>query len=113
MRVELAEHVADGARRLLVLGIGIQPQFAHGVDDASLHRFQAVADMRQGAVHDHVHGIVQIGLLGELGQRPAFDPFQAQIEDSLMRTSRRSVLAQHQGAVALGEFELFQGAHAE
>lgn len=80
MRVELAEHVADGARRLLVLGIGIQPQFAHGVDDASLHRFQAVADMRQGAVHDHVHGIVQIGLLGELGQRPAFDPFQAQIE---------------------------------
>ena len=80
VRVELAEHVADGARRLLVLGIGIQPQFAHGVDDASLHRLQAVADMRQGAVHDHVHGIIQIGLLGELGQRPAFDPFQAQIE---------------------------------
>lgn len=80
VRMELAEHVADGARRLLVLGVGVQAQFAHGVDDAPLHRLQPVADVRQGAVHDHVHGVVQIGLFGELGQRPAFDPFQAQIE---------------------------------
>ncbi len=68
MGVELAEHVADGARRLLVFGIGIEPQLAHGIDDASLHRLEAVADVRQGPVHDHVHGIVEVGLFGEVSQ---------------------------------------------
>lgn len=68
MRVELAEHVTDGTRRFLVLGIGVQAQFAHGVDDASLHRLQTVADMRQRTVHDHVHGIVEVGLFGEVSQ---------------------------------------------
>ncbi|MNM78349.1 hypothetical protein D3C81_902470 [compost metagenome] len=66
--VELAEYVTHGTRRLLVLGIGVQAQFAHGIDDASLHRLQAVADMRQGAVHDHVHGVVEVGLFGEVSQ---------------------------------------------
>ncbi|MCY1507074.1 hypothetical protein D9M68_413400 [compost metagenome] len=78
--VELAEHVADGTRRFLVLGVGIQAQLAHGVDDAPLHRLQAVADMRQGAVHDHVHGVVEVGLFGEVGQGAALNAFQAQIE---------------------------------
>ncbi|KAF1057381.1 MAG: hypothetical protein GAK45_02458 [Pseudomonas citronellolis] len=68
VRMVLAEHVAHRPRGLLVLGIGVQAQLAHGVDDAPLYRLQAVADMRQGAVHDHVHGVVQIGLFGEVGQ---------------------------------------------
>ena len=80
MGVELAEHVTDGTRRLLVLGIGIEPQLAHGIDDASLHRLQAVADVRQGAVHDHVHGIVEVGLFGEVSQRAAFDAVQAEFQ---------------------------------
>jgi hypothetical protein len=70
--MELAEHVADGTRRLLVLGIGVQPQLAHRIDDAPLHRLQAVADMRQGTVHDHVHGVVEVGTFGEVSQRSAF-----------------------------------------
>ncbi|MNO72104.1 hypothetical protein D3C76_630390 [compost metagenome] len=78
--VELAEHVTDGTRRLLVLGIGIEPQLAHGVDDASLHRLQAVADVRQGPVHDHVHGVVEVGLFGEVSQRAAFDAVQAEFQ---------------------------------
>ncbi|MNM85214.1 hypothetical protein D3C81_973240 [compost metagenome] len=68
MGVELAEYVTHGTRRLLVLGVGVQAQFAHGVDDAPLHRLQAVADMRQGPVHDHVHGVVEVGLFGEVSQ---------------------------------------------
>ncbi|MNN45174.1 hypothetical protein D3C81_1594940 [compost metagenome] len=68
VRVELAEHVTDGTRRFLVLGIGVQPQLAHGVDDAPLHGLQAVADMRQGTVHDHVHGVVEVGIFGEVSQ---------------------------------------------
>lgn len=68
MRVELAEHVTDGPRGFLVLGVGVQAQFAHGIDDTSLYGLEAVADVRQGAVHDHVHGVVEIGLLGEVGE---------------------------------------------
>jgi hypothetical protein len=64
VRVELAEHVADRAGRLLVLGGGAQAQFAHRVDDAPLHRLEAVADVRQGAVQHDVHRIVEVGLLG-------------------------------------------------
>src|SRR3546814_2460521 len=36
--VELAEHVTDGTRRLLVLGIGVQPQLTHAVDDPPMNR---------------------------------------------------------------------------
>ncbi len=80
MGMELAEHVTDGTCRLLVLGIGIEPQLAHGVDDATLHRLQAVADMRQGTVHDHVHGVVEVGLFGEVSQRAAFYAVQAEFQ---------------------------------
>ena len=73
VRVELAEHVADGARGLLVLRTGGQTQLRHRVDDAPLHRLQPVADMRQGAIEDHVHRVVEVRLLGELLQRAAFD----------------------------------------
>lgn len=72
MGVELTEHVTDGTRRFLVLGIRIQPQFTHGIDDPPLDRLQAVADVRQGAVHDHVHGVIEVGIFGEVSQRSAF-----------------------------------------
>ncbi|MNT00146.1 hypothetical protein D3C72_1345660 [compost metagenome] len=78
--VEFTEHVTDGTRRFLVLGIGVQPQLAHGVDDTPLYRFQAVADMRQSTVHDHVHGVVEVGTFGEVGQRAAFYTVQAEIK---------------------------------
>ena len=80
MRVELAEHITDGSRRLLVLGVGIQAQLAHCIDDAPLYRLQAVANMWQRAIHDHVHGIVEIRLFGEVGQRAALHPIHAQIQ---------------------------------
>ncbi len=76
VRVELAEHIAHGTRRLLVLGIGVQAQLAHGVDNAPLHWLEAIADMRQGPVHDHVHGVVEVGVFGEVSQRAAFDAVQ-------------------------------------
>ncbi len=80
VRVELAEHVADGARGLLVLGVGVQAEFAHGIDDAPLYRLEAVADMRQRAIQDDVHGIVEVGLLGEVGERAPLHAVQAQVE---------------------------------
>jgi hypothetical protein len=69
VRVELADHVADGARGLLRLGGRGQAQLAHRVDDPALHRLQAVAEEGQGAVEHHVHRVVEVGALGVLVQR--------------------------------------------
>lgn len=73
MGVEFTEHVTDGTRRLLVLGVSVQAQLTHRIDNAPLYGLQAVADMRQGTVHDHVHGVVEVGIFGEVSQRPAFN----------------------------------------
>ena len=81
MRVELADHVAHGARGLLVLGGGRQPQLAHRVGDAALHRLQPVAERWQRAVEDDVHRVVEIGLLGEGAQRLPLDAFEIQFLD--------------------------------
>ena len=69
MRVKLADYVADGPGALARLGGGRQPQFAHGVDNAALHRLEPIGQMRQGPVQDDVHGVVQVRLLGVLRQR--------------------------------------------
>src|SRR5690606_37753060 len=79
--VELAEHVADGPRGFLVFRIGVQAEFAHGVDDAPLHGLETVTDVRQRAVHDHVHGIVEVSLLGEIGEGAPLHAVQAQVEN--------------------------------
>jgi hypothetical protein len=80
VRVELADHVADGARRLLGLVPGRQAELAHGVDDAPLHRLEAVGDVRQGAVEDDVHRVVEVRLLGELGERQALDALEVELQ---------------------------------
>jgi len=77
VRVELANHVAHGACRLFGLGAGAQAQLAHRIDDPALHRFQAVADERQGAVEDHVHGVVQIRAFGVFEQGNLFETMEA------------------------------------
>ena len=62
VRMKFADHITHGACRFLVLGSGRQTQLAHRINDAPLHRFEAVADMRQRPVQHHVHGVIQIGL---------------------------------------------------
>ncbi len=73
MGVVFTQHVTDGTRRFFVLGIGLQSQLGHGVDDAPLHRLQAVADIGQGAVQDDVHRVVEVRLLGEVLQGQLLD----------------------------------------
>ena len=68
VRVVFADDVADGARGFFVFGLVRKAELAHGVDDAALHGFEAVADMRQGAVEDDVHGVVEVGFFDEAGQ---------------------------------------------
>ena len=78
MGVILTQHIPDGTGRFLVLGQRREAQFAHGIDDAPLYRLQAIADMGQGPIHDHIHGVVEISLFGEGAQWQALHPIQAQ-----------------------------------
>lgn len=75
----LTEYVTHGTGRLLVLGEGGEPQLAHGIDDAPLHGLEAVADMGQGPVHDDVHGVVQVSLLGKGAHGLALYPVQTEL----------------------------------
>ena len=60
MGVVLTQHVAHGTGGLLVLGSGFQAQLAHGVNNTPLNRFEAVTDIGQRPVENHVHGIIQV-----------------------------------------------------
>ena len=76
VRVELADHVADRARGLLVLGPGREAELAHGVDDPPLHGLEPVRELGQRAVEDHVHRVVEVGLLREGAQRLPLDALE-------------------------------------
>ena len=69
MRVVLAEHIADDARRLDVPRGRVEAQLVHRVEDAPLHRLLAVGDVGQRAAHDHAHRVLEIAALGELRER--------------------------------------------
>ena len=61
MGMVLADDVADGTGRLHVgLARGVA-RLVHGVQDAAVHRLQAVAHVGQGAGHDNGHGVFQEG----------------------------------------------------
>ena len=79
VRMELADDVADGARGLLRLRRGRQAEIAHRVDDSPLHGLQAVAEMRQRTIENHVHRVVEVRLLREHGERNALDAVEVQL----------------------------------
>ncbi len=56
-----------------------EAQVAHRVDDAALHGLQAVARVRQRAVEDDVHRVVEVRLLGEHRERNALDAVEVQL----------------------------------
>ena len=63
VRVVLAHHVADDQRRLAVRPAEIVAGVAHGVEDAPLHRLEAVAHVGQRAADDHAHGVIEVAAL--------------------------------------------------
>ena len=62
VRVKALEHLADDAGALAVLLRGVEPHLAHRVQDAALHRLEAVAHVGQRARGDDRHGIGEIAL---------------------------------------------------
>ena len=65
VRVQLAEHVADDARRLHGLRVGLLPGLPHAVEDALLHRLLAVVHHRNRAVLDRHDRVGEVGAFGE------------------------------------------------
>ena len=63
VRVIFAHHVADHARRLDVLLVGRVALLVHRIEDAPMHRLEAVARIGQRARHDHAHGVIEVGAL--------------------------------------------------
>ena len=60
VRVEAAEHVADDAGAFRIGPVRRHLQVVHRIQDAAVHGLQPVARVRQGAAHDHAHGVVEI-----------------------------------------------------
>ena len=73
MGMKLAQYVTHRARRFLELGSGIEPELRHGIHNSPLHRLETVTDMGQRTIQNHVHRVIQVGLLGECGKREALD----------------------------------------
>ena len=55
------DDVADGARRLAVRLVPLEPVLVHRIEDAAVHRLEAVARVGQRSRHDHAHGVVEVG----------------------------------------------------
>ncbi len=68
VRVVFADHIAHHPRRFLGRGLGIQPQQAHGVEQAAMDRLQTIAHIRQRPLGDGRERIGQIPPRQRLGQ---------------------------------------------
>ena len=75
VRVVLAQHVAHHGRRLLVRAAGDQAQLVHRVEDAAVHRLEAVAHVGQRPRDDDAHRVVDERLLHLFFDEPGQDPF--------------------------------------
>ena len=59
--VVLAHDVADHAGRLAVGLVPVVAVLVHRVEDAAMHRLEAVAHVGQRAADDHAHRVVEVG----------------------------------------------------
>ena len=67
VRVIFAHHVADHARRFHVFLVGRMALFVHRVENAPVHRLEAVTRIGQCPRHDHAHRVIEIAALHLLG----------------------------------------------
>ena len=61
MRVVFTNHVTDDTSRFFIRLVVIVAQLVHGVQDASVHGFQAITRVGQSAAHNHAHRVIEVG----------------------------------------------------
>ena len=59
--VIFTDHITDHTGRFFVSLVPVVIEFVHGEQHTAVHRFQAVAHIRQRTAHDHAHGVIEIG----------------------------------------------------
>ena len=69
MGMIFADHIADDAGAFLEAGGGVEAQQPHGMHQAAMHRLEAIAHIRQGALGDGGKRIGEVALGQRLGQR--------------------------------------------
>ena len=69
VRVVFTEHIADDTGGFAIRTVIVITVFIHGINNAAVYRFQAVADIRQRARNDDAHGIVEVRAAHFLGNR--------------------------------------------
>ena len=79
VRVQLAHHLADDAGALDVPALGAQAHLAHLVDDAAVHRLEAVACVRQGAGVDDRVRVLEEGALHLVDDVDVEDPLLVRV----------------------------------
>ena len=79
MRMELTHHITDDTGAFCIGLIGIETQQTHGVHDATMHRLQAVAHVRQRTMHDRRQRISEVTFLESRFEIDPFDVFFAVI----------------------------------
>ena len=62
VRVEVAHHLADDLCALFVAGGRIEFKLAHGIENAPVHRLEAVAHVGQRAMHDGGERVCEVAL---------------------------------------------------
>jgi hypothetical protein len=77
VRVVLTHHVTDDAGALVETTVRPIATVVHRVEDAAVHRLEAVADLGQRAADDDRHRIVEIRLLHLGLQVQGLDPVVA------------------------------------
>ena len=62
VRVVLTNHITHHAGRLFIGLVPVVVQLIHRKQHPAMHGLQAVSDIRQGATHDHAHGVIHVRL---------------------------------------------------
>ena len=73
MGMERTHDVADDLGGFLERRAGIEPQQPHAVEDTAMHRLQAVAGIRQRAMHDGRKRVGEVTLLERIAQHDLMD----------------------------------------
>ncbi len=73
VRMVLPQRFSDHPGALLMRLVGGEPHVVHRVQDAAMHRLQAVPDVRERPDDDDAHGVVDVALLHLLLDGPVDD----------------------------------------
>ena len=98
VRVQLAHDLADDAGALHVAAVGAQAHLVHLVDDAAVHRLQAVAGVGQGARVDDRVRVLEEGALHLVDD--------VDVEDALLEVVGRRGLRAAAGHRGCGSFTI-------